>query len=141
MLPYKHTVHYYETDKMGIVHHSNYIRWMEEARIDYLKQLGWAFDKLEELGISSPVLSLEGRYLLPTSFADSVDITVTVLDCRAAKLLLSYDMINSAGHLVYQGQSEHGFLSLDGRPINLKKTFPDFYRDLTDQIKTPSSIS
>ena len=40
MEAYQHTVQYYETDKMGIVHHSNYIRWMEEARVAYLAQLG-----------------------------------------------------------------------------------------------------
>ena len=37
--PYEHKAHYYETDKMGIVHHSNHIRWMEEARMDLLEQL------------------------------------------------------------------------------------------------------
>ena len=41
MNAYRHTVQYYETDRMGIVHHSNYIRWMEEARVDDLAQLGW----------------------------------------------------------------------------------------------------
>ena len=46
---YNHTVQYYETDKMGITHHSNYIRWMEEARVDFLKQIGWDYDKLEEI--------------------------------------------------------------------------------------------
>ena len=40
MEPYVHKVQYYETDKMGIVHHSNYIRWMEEARIDFLDSVG-----------------------------------------------------------------------------------------------------
>ena len=47
---YKHTVQYYETDKMGITHHSNYIRWMEEARVDFLKSTGFGYDKLEEMG-------------------------------------------------------------------------------------------
>ena len=46
---YEHKVQYYETDKMGIVHHSNYIRWMEEARIDFLSQIGWDYKKLEEM--------------------------------------------------------------------------------------------
>ena len=41
MEEYTHSVQYYETDKMGIVHHSNHVRWMEEARVDYLKQLGF----------------------------------------------------------------------------------------------------
>ena len=43
MEPYVHVVQYYETDKMGITHHSNYIRWMEEARIDFLRQIGWDY--------------------------------------------------------------------------------------------------
>ena len=48
MTGYKHKVHYYETDKMGITHHSNYIRFMEEARVDFLSQIGFPFDKIEE---------------------------------------------------------------------------------------------
>ena len=59
MKPYIHKVNYYETDKMGITHHSNYVRFMEEARVDFLDQLGWSFDKLEAKGVVSPVLSLE----------------------------------------------------------------------------------
>ena len=60
MKPYIHKVNYYETDKMGITHHSNYVRFMEEARVDFLDQLGWSFDKLEAKGVVSPVLSLDG---------------------------------------------------------------------------------
>ena len=51
MTNYKHTIQYYETDKMGITHHSNYIRFMEEARIHFLKEAGWPYDKLEEEGV------------------------------------------------------------------------------------------
>lgn len=58
MKDYKHFVQYYETDQMGITHHSNYIRWMEEARIDFLKQIGWNYKKLESLGIISPVTAI-----------------------------------------------------------------------------------
>ena len=47
---YRHVVNYYETDRMGITHHSNYIRWMEEARIDFLNQLGWGYEKFEAEG-------------------------------------------------------------------------------------------
>ena len=54
MKPYEHKVQYYETDKMGIVHHSNYIRWMEEARIDFLDQIGWNYKVMEDNGIISP---------------------------------------------------------------------------------------
>ena len=44
---YIRKVQYHETDKMGITHHSNYIRWMEEARVNYLEQIGWPYDRLE----------------------------------------------------------------------------------------------
>ena len=50
MKDYLHAVQYYETDKMGITHHSNYIRWMEEARIDYRRQVGLPYEKMEEIG-------------------------------------------------------------------------------------------
>ena len=43
---YTRPIQYYETDRMGVVHHSNYIRWMEEARVAYLAQLGWNIEML-----------------------------------------------------------------------------------------------
>ena len=55
MKPYIHRVQYYETDRMGITHHSNYIRWMEEARVAFLEEIGWGYDRLEAEGV---VLSL-----------------------------------------------------------------------------------
>ena len=56
---YQHEVQYYETDRMGITHHSNYIRWMEEARVTFLKEIGWDYAKLEEMGIISPVIDVQ----------------------------------------------------------------------------------
>lgn len=63
MTAYHHLVQYYETDRMGITHHSNYIRWMEEARVHFLAEIGWPYDKLEEAGIISPV-NCSSLYLL-----------------------------------------------------------------------------
>lgn len=65
----KHEVQYYETDRMGITHHSNYVRWMEEARTFFLREIGWPYEKIEEEGIISPVtikllLLLQMRFLL-----------------------------------------------------------------------------
>ena len=57
MNSYKHQVHYYETDMMGVVHRSNYIRWFEEAGVELLKNLGISYRKMEEEGIYSPILS------------------------------------------------------------------------------------
>ena len=62
MTPCEHKVQYYETDGMGIVHHSNYIRWFEEARVDLLEQLGFGYDRIEEAGYSGPVLEVSCQY-------------------------------------------------------------------------------
>ena len=48
LIPYCHTVQYYETDQMGIIHHSNYIRWMEEARIAYMDEMDFPSGELED---------------------------------------------------------------------------------------------
>ena len=65
---YIHKVRYYESDAMGITHHSNYIRFMEEARIDALDRAGYGFEKMEADGVSSPVVSLSVNYRRPTKF-------------------------------------------------------------------------
>lgn len=56
MKGYEHQTQYYETDQMGIIHHSNYIRWFESARIWYMKEIGVDYADMERQGIISPVL-------------------------------------------------------------------------------------
>ena len=130
MEAYCHRVQYYETDKMGITHHSNYIRWMEEARIDFLERIGFSYARLEEMGVVSPVLSVNCRFLAPTTFADKVLLSVFVSEFRGVKLHLAYTMTNKAGDVLCEGESEHGFLHKDGRPIRMKKEFPELYEAL-----------
>ena len=94
MKNYIHKVKYYETDKMGITHHSNYIRWMEEARIDFLDQIGCSYFKLEEQGIISPVIGIECNYKNSTTFDDEVEIEVKVKEFKGVKLIFEYVMTN-----------------------------------------------
>ena len=124
---YNHTVQYYETDKMGITHHSNYIRWMEEARVDFLKQIGWDYDKLEEIGVISPVTEVSCKDKNTTTFADEIRIVVSVMECKGVRLKLLYEMEKADGTCVCEAHSEHCFVDTDGRPINLKKKYPEFY--------------
>lgn len=128
---YTHKVQYYETDKMGITHHSNYIRWMEEARVDYLEKLGYGFDKLEEQGIASPVISVECNYKKSSTFSEDIFIDVSVKEFKGLKLTISYLMKNSSGETVCESISVHCFMNKEGRPIRLEKDFPDFYNALT----------
>lgn len=132
MNSYQHKVQYYETDKMGIVHHSNYIRWMEEARIDFLSQTGWAYDKLEEMGIVSPVTAVECKYKFSTTFADLIEISVKVEEFKGVKLRLKYEM-KKGDALVCEAYSEHCFLNEDGKIISLKREYPEIYNSLMEK--------
>ena len=86
MKPYQHTVQYYETDRMGITHHSNYIRWMEEARVDFLAQLGWNLERLEAMGAVSPVTALDVKYRHDTKFPEVISIQVSLTKFTGIRL-------------------------------------------------------
>ena len=55
---YRRKAQYHKTDQMGIIHHSNYVKWMEEARMDLMDQMGLSYKQMEEMEIISPVLSI-----------------------------------------------------------------------------------
>ena len=133
MEKYIHTVNYYETDKMGITHHSNYIRWMEEARINFLKQIGFGYKKLEKQGIISPVISVECEYKMPSTFDDNIEIEVKIEEFKGVKLVIKYTMTNvEKNELVAIGRTKHCFVDSNNKPIVLKKNFPEFDKKLKE---------
>ena len=126
--PYGHKVQYYETDQMGVVHHSNYIRWFEEARTDFMEQMGMGYDEMENRGIISPVLSVEADYLRMVHFGESVTIDTKVREYNGIKLTVEYEIVdNTTGMVHCRGLTKHCFLNKNGRPVSLKKDFPDFH--------------
>lgn len=131
--PYRHEVKYYECDRMGITHHSNYIRFMEEARVDWMDQLGFGFEKMEAEGVVSPVVSVECRYRQPSTFKDVIEIDVKVAETTPLKVIFAYTM-SVEGKTVCTATSTHCFLE-DGRPISLEKRFPDFYKRVMEVSK------
>ena len=134
MKPYEHKVQYYETDKMGIVHHSNYIRWMEEARIDFLDQIGWNYKVMEDEGIISPVTGVESKYKQNTSFGDVISIEVGVEEFKGIRLKLRYVM-KKGDVVVNEATSEHCFLDKDGKVLNIKKAKPEFYETMAELVR------
>ena len=125
-MEYIHTVQYYETDKMGITHHSNYIRFMEEARMNYLNESGFTMTRLEAAGIVSPVIALTCDYKVPTTYDDEIEIEVKLTGYTGVKITLSYVMRNlRTGALVAEATSAHCFTDRAGRPVAIRKTCPE----------------
>lgn len=124
--PYQHRVAYYETDKMGVAHHSNYVRWMEEARIDMLDKAGMPYDVMESKGVISPVVSVSCKYKYPSYFNDIIEITTKMLKYTGVRFVIEYEMKNvRTGKLACTGQSEHCFTDNNGRPILISDAYPD----------------
>lgn len=137
MKPYIHKVQYYETDKMGITHHSNYIRWMEEARVDFMEKIGWGYDRMEECGILSPVIGVECKYKKPTTFNDRIRVEIRVESYNGAKLTLKYVMEDIyTEEIVALGESRHCFLTEEGNPVTLWKHFPELDNVLKIGLKS-----
>lgn len=138
--PYERTTNYYETDQMAIIHHSNYIRYMEEARIDYLNQMGLPYKYIEEQGILIPVLSVSCEYRSSVRFGDTISVYVSTVRFNGIKLDLSYEIRDKkSNELRALGTSSHCFLDKSFHPIYLKKMYPDLYADLMKSLPQPDN--
>ena len=139
MEPYIHKVQYYETDRMQVTHHSNYVRFMEEARVSYLSRIGWDYKRMEAEGIISPVVEISCKYRKTTTFEDVISVEIYVKEVSSVKLKLGYRM-KTEDQLVFTAESVHCFLNKEGAPINLKKELPGFYETLLS-LKESSVVS
>lgn len=131
--PYERRVYYYETDKMSIMHHSNYIRILEESRIDFLQQAGMPFEKIEEAGVLVPVLSAECRYIRPLTFDEPFAVYPYIERFTGAKLELSYKIVSRrTGELCAEGRTSHCFTDEKLRPLRTKVNYPEIYKVFHD---------
>ena len=131
---YKHKVQYYETDQMRIVHHSNYVRWMEETRVAFLDMIGAPMHMLEEMGIVSPVIEVNCRYSGMTHFGDTVEITGVLEQFNGVKMQVRYTMrIAGSGEVCCTAFSRHCFMQND-KIINMKKKYPEIYEKFAERI-------
>ncbi len=124
---YERKINYYETDKMGIVHHSNYIKFMEEARCLWLENIDMPFEALEEEGITIPVLGVSCDYKYHVTFGDTIIINTFVKEYTGVRMTVGYQMTDKeTGKVVLNGQTKHCFTNKELKPINLKKYNPEF---------------
>lgn len=124
---FERKINYYETDKMGIVHHSNYIRFMEEARCAWMESVGMPFDLMESEGFTIPVLAVSCEYNNHVTFGDTIIVEPHVTEYNGVRLTVSYDVTNKeTGKTVIECETKHCFTGHNLRPVNLKKKAPEF---------------
>lgn len=128
LVPYIRQAMYYETDQMGVIHHSNYIRWFEEARLHFLEQIDLSYHKLESTGILIPVLGASCEYKSSVHFNDKVLILPKITYFNGFKMTVKYQILNSLDHkLNAYGETRHCFLNKEFKPINMKKDHKNIY--------------
>ncbi len=130
MFVYSRKVHYHETDQMGIVHHANYPKWMEEARVAFLDEAGVSYRVMEAAGVFSPVVSLAIDYKRPAQFDDTLEVRPKIVKYTGVRLEVSYTFFNKTrNELCAAATSAHCFLR-DGRVVSLQRALPDAHARL-----------
>lgn len=127
--PYIRKPHFYETDQMGIIHHANYIRWFEEARVDLMDQMGFGYMKAVDSGVDFAVLGVSCQYKSMVRFGDTVEILCELKSIETMRMSLTYTIRDSVtGEVRTTGESQHCFFSrARQRPVSVKRELPEFY--------------
>ncbi|MBQ9888538.1 MAG: acyl-CoA thioesterase [Bacteroidales bacterium] len=114
----KMPVRYYETDLMGVVHHSNYIRYFECARNIMMEEMGYPVEQLAADGFFTPVISVACKYHRPAVMGDTVRAVATIENAPLAKLYVKQAVYNQNDELLADGQVVVAFTDKEtGRPV------------------------
>ena len=132
---YIHRVQYYETDAMGISHHSNYIRWAEEARCHFLYATGFDWkDVAQRTGIMIPVLAQSVEHKKAFAFGDIVRIQTKLIRFNGVKMDFEYAFYSAEGVLYAYASTKHGFVDRDFRPVMLQNALEREYSNIMSYI-------
>jgi acyl-CoA thioester hydrolase len=127
--PYEHRVFYYETDAMRVVHNSNYFRWYEEARLDFMDKLGYTYEQLENEGLLLPVLSARCEYKNAAVFGDTIVVVPKIEHFNGFKMTVTYRLIKKgSGLLSAVGETKHCFTDLNLAPVRTTRDYPEIFK-------------
>src|SRR5579863_5816335 len=118
-------VRYAETDQMGVVYYANYLVWMEVARVEYCKLLGFSYEQMErEDGIFMAVAEAHCRYLYPARFDQEVIIETSLGDVHPRMVSFAYEILLAEDRRkVATGLTKHVVCGRDLKPVRLPKKY------------------
>ena len=124
MYEYTRPVYYYETDKMGVVHHSNYVRWLEEARTFFFNDENLAYAVTESYGIMSPVTDMNLKFLHFARYGESFTVRLKMTKYTGVRFRMSYTVVNENGKVLLEAESGHAFVGENHKPVSLARAIP-----------------
>ena len=135
MYEYTRPVHYYETDKMGVVHHSNYIRWLEEARTFFFNDANLAYFETESYGVMSPVTDVTMKFRRFVRYGDSFTVRLEMIKYTGVRFRIAYTVVNQEGELLLEAESGHAFVNSEIKPISLAHAIPHRHELMKELMK------
>ena len=137
MISVREKVRFVETDMMGVVHHSNYFRWFELGRVEYLRQAGVYLLDLMRDGVLFPITEVSCQYKASARFDDFLAIETTMVELSRVKMVFSYQVVREAdGLLLAEGKTQNLFTDNNGRIIRLA---PSVFTKLQAMFEQESS--
>lgn len=113
-------VRYSETDQMGVVYHGNYAQYFEMGRVEWLRNLGISYKKLEEEGVMLPVVSLSIEYKKPALYDELLKLRTMFRKCSGVRIEFEYELLNEQGELLTTATSVLVFMNaITRRPIGV----------------------
>jgi len=109
-------VRYAETDRMGVVHHANYLIWFEAGRTDYLRERGTSYREMEEKGVFLPVSESYCRLISPAYYEDLITIETWVDSVKSRQVVFAYRALRD-GKVLARGKTVHICTDGDSRPM------------------------
>lgn len=127
---------YAETDQMGIIHHSVYAIWYEQARTDFFNQVGLRYDEIEKMGIMTPLVELSCKYKKPAYYNQEVEVRTKIIEITPVKFTLEYNIYDMDENLINIGKTTLAWAdSKTFKIINLKKTNLELYKKFEELLE------
>lgn len=128
-------VQYHETDQMGVVHHSNYIKWFELGRTEMIRRAGISYGEMEGLGLLLPVVDVQVKYRRPARYDELVKVYTRISKLSPVVMEFDYEVRlkgedRGSEELLAEGRTSHMWINEEWRPTRLNRRAPEVYEEL-----------
>ena len=106
---------YHHTDQMGIVHHSNYVKFFEVARTEWLRAMGITYAEMERRGVMMPIVDVAVKYRNPALYDELISVTAFVDEAPMARMTFRYEVRGEDGREIATGSTTLGFIDSQTR--------------------------
>lgn len=129
-------VRYADTDQMGYVYYGNYAAYYEVARVECLRNLGYAYKDLEKQGVMMPVLENHSFFNLPAKYDELLRIEVTLKEIPSVRIRFYYKIFNEKGELIHTGETLLAFVKVEtGRPCRPPQIMVDLFKPFFNETQ------